>query len=232
MNWPNNPLSNLLQREIGIFKTIRVASLRRPLSPISVTIQWDQMTEIGVNTNNPNVKASGFSRRTDTCRRLEVDWYEPSEIESWVETVGWLLGSGYLYRWSKPPCDNPTAPGSGLGIWFGQHPYSDPVAGEFMSGQSCGDLMDEAGSNGSWQWEINSAWMKGSDDCASKLFFPAWRKNDRSLSEDGSRTGDFSGWKHDKWLRLAKEFETTDEPNHALQISYDYTKMKMNPWMK
>lgn len=235
MLWPKNPLADLLRAEMGIIKTVGLAVLRRPHTPIAVRITWDEFVAIRdpemERRIGKQVQVTGRLRRTDTARRLDAPWECPADIEEWCEETAWRLGAGYLRRlmWAPLPSDGlgPYAPGTGLTHKFGCAVYEIGADGADTIGQDCSELIGEAAAKGFWSWSFNCAFRKS--EGRSSLFWPSWKRHDGTLEDDGSRAGMFPGWRENKWLSIAKSFETLDYPERtALCIPYDFVQRKVN----
>lgn len=239
-SYPSNPLAAGLREDIagGIVKTIRLAALRRPGTPLIVRIIWDEWVSMAhpeLERQVPDTRVTGGGRRTDVGRRLDVPWEMPQDLEEWLAELAWSLGGGYLYRWSIPPRTgiDPMEPKHGYREWFAVPTYAfgggDP---DDVIDDSGADLIAEAAHGGYWQWECNAAFRKVEGHSAA--MWPSWRKHDPGLSDDGSRRVPWPGWIDDKWLRLAKTFEYADaaDPTTVLQITYNLVTRRMDPTMR
>lgn len=183
ITWTDNPLSEMIKTIVWPIKTVTVATPSTP-KPVTgmVWICYDAMTAQTVQIAG-EIEATGMSRIADTYHHL-LSCPSPEELQGWVSELGWVLGSGYMYRWHH-------APGRRMEHLWGLERYA--VAGEAMQeGDNSKELAALCAQYGVWSWEINCAY--GKRNGMSAMMMDSWIHHDPSLQEDGSRAGYFPGW--------------------------------------
>lgn len=132
MNWPSNPISQMLQQDSRVLRAARVCAVHRPRADLVVTICVEESTCV--------------------CRRLHApEWECPRDIEEWCEPLGWTLGSSWLTRefWAATRTPNVvTLLDFGFDAYF---PCLD-------AGDECPDLLAEAVAGGYWKWTFQPRW--------------------------------------------------------------------------
>jgi hypothetical protein len=232
-NYPSNPLADAIADDLdcGIAKSIMLSVPIGGSSGVA-RIQWDEWIEFRSPEHEHGIKGcavSGGGRRTDIARLIHFPVSSPAAIEQWCTDMAWVMGGGYLHRWTRPPRPGDRdIPGSGLRHFFGHSIYK--IMGEEDTiGQGADDaILTQAECHGYRSWEFNSAWRKA--EGASAMYLPKWRQHDPTLNLQGGRDTLFPGWRDDKWTTLAKTFELADpnQPDLMLCIQYDLTKLRVN----
>lgn len=211
INWPDNPVSDIIRNAIYPVKTIRVSM---PDSPLSLGCMAWVSYDAGMSIRDPRmesagVKTTGWAKAADTYIYLP-DHIRPEQLQEWLSEIGWIIGAGYMYRWHH-------APGQPYNHLWGLKRYS--IAGmDTAYGDANPDLAEMADKYGCWSWEINCAYRKGEGHTA--MLLPKWREHDPTLTAAGSRLGVFPGWAGEHpWLRAT-------DPNTGYESQYYFCKPK------
>ena len=220
---PLSDLDNPIAAAIPLLVPIKTISVSTPNLPGSDLVLWIKY-DAGLDMRHPEmeqgleskVKVTGWSRLSDSYIRVAANWSKPAEIEKWVSEIGWRLGGGYMYRWNK-------APGRSSGHLWGTVKYT--VNGDDLSsGDTAPDLADRCETYGCWEWEINCAPQK--DKGHTAYLFEKWREADPTLTDDGSRSGDFPGWESYHPYLEAEEADTGYESRYYFIRPKKYNKQR------
>lgn len=236
---PPNPITAELADDIDndVVKTVSIALPCAPCRQIAMRITWDSFGPLSREAREKaegelhGVSISGCGRRPDSTRLIDLaDEKEatPMCVEEWLVQAAWALGAGYLYRWHWAARGMTDA----LRRDFGDPLYVTSFGGEetpFARGERSDELAQLAANHGYWAWEFNSAYRKY--DGHSAFQWSNWRKNDPSIEDNGGRSIPFPGWRDDKWLKIAKQFEESGDPGLTLRITYNLTTLRMDPHM-
>lgn len=198
MRYPNNPIAQIAKNTPWPIKTIRVStpSTAEPVEAM-IWISYNKSTKQNPDLGIEGVKIEGIGVIPDTYHHL-LEMVSPQQLQKWVEELGWVLGSGYMYRWH-------TGPGRPLAHLWGTETYT-MLGSDLSEGDSSPRLAALCEQYGAWQWEINVAYGLQYSDNAWQL--KAWQKHDPSLLADGSRAGAFPGWAGEHpWLQSAAKDE-------------------------
>ena len=209
LNWPNNPIADKIRDAILSIKRITISM---PDTSTPQGAMMEIMYDAGMSIRDPRmdqqgVKVTGWSRAATTYIYLPI-YATPEQIQEWISALGWAIGSGYMYRWHF-------APGRPLKHLWGMERYS--INGmDTALGDSAPDFAEMTVEHGCWSWEINCAWRKAEGHTA--LLFTKWKEHDPTLTDDGTRSGDFPGWAGEHpWLRAT-------EPNAGYESRYYFCK--------
>ena len=202
MNWPTNPIADIVRGSAWPLQTIRVA---KPDCDSTLMVWLTYASWVSTQHTDerlPGVTIQGGGSPADTYRAV-LEMPSPQMVQDWISELGWRVGAGYLYRWHF-------APGRPMRHLWGLDRY---IVGDEESalGDSDPSLADLCKQYGCWQWEINCAWRRGE---ARGWQLERWRKHDPTLLEDGSRAGAWPGWDGEHpWLR-ATELGTAYESHY------------------
>jgi hypothetical protein len=168
VEWPRNPISDALREYDAPIHSIAVAAVPRPSSPIGVLVRLCDDIEEPSSISN----------------RIEAKWL-PHQVQDWCAELAWVMGSPELVRTDLR-----------AGARFG-HPntlarWQTPTLEElFGSGENPDRVRDmlvgiaaEAGLT-TWSWCCLPGWFHSNGDLAIRVL--AFRRDDKSLQEDGSR---------------------------------------------
>ena len=185
LNWPSNPIAEIVRNSAYPVKTVMVSM---PDTPISLGCMLWLNYDAGMAIRDPRmdvngVKVTGWSKSADTYIYIP-DYVKPEQLQDWLSAIGWGIGAGYMYRWHH-------SPGRPMNHLWGLTRYT--IAGmDTAHGDANSDLAEMTGKYGCWSWEINCAWRKAEGHSA--IYFAKWREHDPTLTDNGTRLGKFPGW--------------------------------------
>lgn len=233
-----NPILDLIQPRLPC-RTVYLHTVRRAGAPLVLELKLPGRADGRfVRCEDLEPATEAVEVRSAEVTRTEVHtptpkWEHLDQVEEWLEEAAWALGAWDMVRYSKPPEADPEHwrehPGNGIAVAFCGLDAVYSIPGSTGTSDNNWSLAAEAARGGWWSWcfKPNAGWKP--ESIALKIA----RKGDSSLLSDGSRAGKFPGWLRtdrfagrsgDWWLGLAKSFEVSDEPGHALRIVWDFRK--------
>lgn len=224
-----NPILEILNTEFGIIKSVNIAVLRTPETPIHIRITYDQATDVALPELSKNgVKATGWSRRTDTVRIIQPYWASMDMLEDWISEAAWAYGAKDMARYSKSPHtgDPFENPGWGITHAFGYAVYKIAGEDDVIGTSPERETIINAAKEGYWEYFFHG--LKGREKgSAGRIYFKKWLSEGRHLNPDGSRNLPFPGFAEDRLYKIAKEYEVSDIEGQGLRLIYDFDKLKL-----